>query len=1153
MPPSIPSIQIGRLSRDDLIKIPDAYSRYANFKYRLWFTWYIWHNAMRGRRRPPWLSIVCGVNATRAGDLWLWQDTDEEWIREFTEELSLDSFRPVPEMPLDCWDDACRAIEARQFRNQLASPLSHLAPNTRFRLIAWLLVAGPLQKNKILQDNCFPSIDHQIYDWAEFISLDGDAETCDTCRVSHLLPVWMETMLPVYLLDDLRAIAWYPECNCFDKQLTTSACSEHCQVLEIPLGKDSSVLHALYELVVPAWLLLHWVAFRTVNHRTDLLPAFLDILHGPDRDLFTWDGVDDSELCFVLAENNRRLHLYPEDWSTYMVEIPLETWAQIRKMTWTEDRPRRGSDDMRIRLAAVFLRYSSTPMAFRQILAPLNISFDYFPFATMARVVDTNYRERPSLANFESEEFWVTQNLEDWLSARTEVLCHAVWHNSPSRSSVLERVDVMDLLLNTLPQSLTVYTYSLILQWPDRDRGLNELLEFGDNWVSGFLETLKHYSFNVEVLLGLVKQSVKNSPINHTISTDVYEHMKRDISAVVAKLVLLLRNPQSYKKFLACRVTDAQRLLDLLQDLLDLDSFSVVKPLLLKALLRLSRVSGLHPRCFPLPELQKIGQQVAAGGFGDIWKGFIRGQSVSVKIMRIFEDSDVHTVLKEFGREAIIWRQLYHPNLLPFFGLYYLENRLCLVSPWMENGNVMEFLTNKNPSSKGRLSLILDVALGLKYLHENNIIHGDLKGPNILVTPSRRACIADFGVSSIANAITVRFTHSTITNARRGTTRYQAPELLCGESENHFGSDVYAFACVCYEIMAGNVPFHDLSNDATVMFKVLGGKRPPRPMACSGTTALDTLWSLMQRCWERKTRMRPSTSQIVDRLAGLSMRVKTTASNTDWDDKFTSKFRHSLQAEFLLPSVTQIERMIFGDEVVEDRVFSKGGRAQQPSKPSAETLSAKLMALTTPPRSVYSPKTTSIQAMEKWLADPAPVSPNFAASIENTYRVFEALVREPRNCAVFTKIPPIEFITIGILVHRHKARLSFEELARAVAAMRADVRRQHEDIRNNGTVYKTMNAFIDEYEGPSLGRREVCARDAVGSVARSGSISTSASTKTASSEGKAPRVSIGSGDDSDEWDFGDDEPAEEGNEAGAAGDAHSDGDAALAEFDAVLV
>ncbi|KAJ7797931.1 kinase-like domain-containing protein [Mycena olivaceomarginata] len=391
--------------------------------------------------------------------------------------------------------------------------------------------------------------------------------------------------------------------------------------------------------------------------------------------------------------------------------------------------------------------------------------------------------------------------------------------------------------------------------------------------------------------------------------------MKRDLSVVVARLVLFLRNQESYKEVLSSRGTDAQQLLDLLQDLLDLEGFSVAKPSIFEALLRLSRASGLHPQCLPLLGLQKVGQQLAGGGFGDIWKGLVRGQSVCVKIMRIFDNSTVEAVLKEFGREALICRQLCHPNVLPFFGVYYFDNRLCLVSPWMEDGHIMKFLAVKKPTTTKCLSLILDIALGLQYLHKQKIVHGDLKGANILVTPSHRACIADFGVSSIVKAITVRFTHTTAKKGG-GTANYLSPELYRGD-HSHFGSDVYAFSCVCYEIMTGNVPFHDLQHEMAVMFKVLAGDRPSRPMSCSAP-ALDGLWALMQKCWAQDAQMRPTAAEIVEQLAGPSIAAQRTPFTMDWNEEFTSKFRRTLQAEPLLPSVTQIERMLFGDEAAKE-------------------------------------------------------------------------------------------------------------------------------------------------------------------------------------------------------------------------------------------
>ncbi|KAJ7819527.1 kinase-like domain-containing protein, partial [Mycena leptocephala] len=319
---------------------------------------------------------------------------------------------------------------------------------------------------------------------------------------------------------------------------------------------------------------------------------------------------------------------------------------------------------------------------------------------------------------------------------------------------------------------------------------------------------------------------------------------------------------------LACRGSDAQSVLNLLQSLLDMDSTLPMRPLLFKALIRLSRASGLHPECLPLGIIPRLGQLVAGGGFGDIYKGVISEHVVAIKIIKVYDYSDKQAVLKAFGREALIWRQLSHPNLLPFLGIYHVEGRPCLVSPWMENGNVMQFLKiYRNFSEQQRLSFILDVALGLKYLHQNNVVHGDLKGVlNILVTPSARACIADFGLSSIAHATSQKFTHTTTDATQGGTARYLPPELISGDRKKHFVSDIYSFACVGYEILTGNVPFHQIREDVTVALKVLDGERPLRPALPSSTFPLDELWALFEGCWKDDPEIRPTAVEIVEQL-----------------------------------------------------------------------------------------------------------------------------------------------------------------------------------------------------------------------------------------------------------------------------------------------
>ncbi|KAJ7882108.1 kinase-like domain-containing protein, partial [Mycena leptocephala] len=355
--------------------------------------------------------------------------------------------------------------------------------------------------------------------------------------------------------------------------------------------------------------------------------------------------------------------------------------------------------------------------------------------------------------------------------------------------------------------------------------------------------------------------------------------------------------------------------------LLDYDSnlATINKRRLIKALIRLSGDSGLHPRCCTLPGLE-LGENLAGGSFSDVYRGSLRGHGVAIKMMRVFGKRNIDQVLKEFSREALIWRQLSHPNLLPFFGLYQMQNRLCLVSPWMENGNLQTFLRESQDSySTDRLIswasasfFILDVALGLRYLHDKEFVHGDLKAENIFITPSFRACIADFGLSSVITTMSSLQFMSTSQHAQGGTLCYQAPELHRG-GHNDLRSDIYAFACVAHQLLTGKHPFSELHNDGAVIKAVLDGIRPSRPSSCSGTPLLDALWTLLQDCWEELPKKRPTAVQTVDRLMEPVMQAKTIQSSADWDDTFTSRFRRSFMGGPNLPSVPELEQMIFDD------------------------------------------------------------------------------------------------------------------------------------------------------------------------------------------------------------------------------------------------
>ncbi|KAJ7186086.1 kinase-like domain-containing protein [Mycena filopes] len=390
------------------------------------------------------------------------------------------------------------------------------------------------------------------------------------------------------------------------------------------------------------------------------------------------------------------------------------------------------------------------------------------------------------------------------------------------------------------------------------------------------------------------------------LAAQLSEHLTRDISAVSAEIMSILSDPPESKRFLSSRGVLAQQLLDLLQDLLDSSPEVAARPLLSKALLKLSGECGLHPTCFALDGLEKLGQQVAGGGYGDIWKGRVGGQIVAVKSMRQFQNQDIRASLKKLGREALIWRQLSHPNLLPFLGLYTYDGRLCLISPWMDNGDLKSFLNNP-PNGINHLALVADTATGLQYLHRENIVHGDLKTANILVTPSGRACIADFGLSSIVGVLSLNTTLSS-RSGQPGTLRYQAPELLSDQRPNHFGSDVYAFACLCYEILSGKPPFFDIHNEVAIILKVVEGGRPS-PL--EGVFSAN-LWLLLEDCWTTSPDKRPTMTVVIQRLVGEGIGASVTRAQPDWDETYSARFRRSVQEWPLLPSVLALERKILG-------------------------------------------------------------------------------------------------------------------------------------------------------------------------------------------------------------------------------------------------
>ncbi|KAF9457392.1 kinase-like domain-containing protein, partial [Collybia nuda] len=286
-----------------------------------------------------------------------------------------------------------------------------------------------------------------------------------------------------------------------------------------------------------------------------------------------------------------------------------------------------------------------------------------------------------------------------------------------------------------------------------------------------------------------------------------------------------------------------------------------------RLVVKLSNLSGVVPVSLIIHGIiLRDKEAVFGGGFADIYKASYKGQEVAMKRMRVFQRGpEQHKMHQAFCKEAILWKSFNHPNVLPFLGVdsSVFPPNLCMVSPWMHCGTILRHLSENWGVNIDKL--IDEIAQGLGYLHSQKVVHGDLRGNNILINDRWEACLADFGLSIISDA-----TLSKESSNRHGSVRWMAPELLQPEAfeldrfVRTTASDIYAFGCVCLEVYTGKPPFVDVVHEPAVMFGVLEGKRPVQPSSDAGRPISNNVWSLIEQCWSQEPSARPSTRRVIE-------------------------------------------------------------------------------------------------------------------------------------------------------------------------------------------------------------------------------------------------------------------------------------------------
>ncbi|KAB1210154.1 Serine/threonine-protein kinase EDR1 [Morella rubra] len=277
-----------------------------------------------------------------------------------------------------------------------------------------------------------------------------------------------------------------------------------------------------------------------------------------------------------------------------------------------------------------------------------------------------------------------------------------------------------------------------------------------------------------------------------------------------------------------------------------------------------------------LEELRELG----SGTYGTVYHGKWRGTDVAIKRIKKScfsgRSSEQERLTRDFWREAQILSNLHHPNVVAFYGVVPdgTGGTLATVTEYMVNGSLRHVLLKKDRSLDRRKKLIIamDAAFGMEYLHSKNIVHFDLKCDNLLVNlrdPQRPICkVGDFGLSRIKR-------NTLVSGGVRGTLPWMAPELLNGSSSRVSEKvDVFSFGISMWEILTGEEPYENMHCGAIIGGIVKNSLRPQIPENC------DPEWrKLMEECWSPEPEIRPSFTEITNRLRSMSIMLQSKGSN----------------------------------------------------------------------------------------------------------------------------------------------------------------------------------------------------------------------------------------------------------------------------------
>ena len=262
------------------------------------------------------------------------------------------------------------------------------------------------------------------------------------------------------------------------------------------------------------------------------------------------------------------------------------------------------------------------------------------------------------------------------------------------------------------------------------------------------------------------------------------------------------------------------------------------------------------------------GQLIGKGSYGRVYLGinlttgdFLAVKQVEVNQKAAGQDKDkMREMVAALDQEIDTMQHLEHPNIVQYLGCERKEYSISIFLEYISGGSVGSCLRKHGKFEESLVSSLCRQTLaGLAYLHQEGVLHRDLKADNILLDTNGTSKISDFGISKKTDNIY----GNDVTNSMQGSVFWMAPEVIRSQGQGYSAKvDIWSLGCVVLEMFAGRRPWS--KEEAVGAIYKLGSlnQAPPIPDDVSSSISAEAV-AFMLDCFTVDPSERPTAATLL--------------------------------------------------------------------------------------------------------------------------------------------------------------------------------------------------------------------------------------------------------------------------------------------------